>query len=181
MSLQLFGYKSSSVNTALLATSAQAQTIITDVAAVQTDVDAIQTDVNTIEAGVALPAADATTNTLIGEVIGNKTDAAQTVVAGTRSLMGYIKGLLGMVGTNSVQTGTITMTDPATSNTATVTAVNTGRYFLIMLGSTTNNTSQNGAIVNARITLTNATTITAARDTGTGNVTVGFLLVEMKA
>ena len=42
-----------------------------------------------------LPAADATDNDQIADVVGQKTDAAQTTVGTTRSLMGYIKGILG--------------------------------------------------------------------------------------
>jgi hypothetical protein len=43
---------------------------------------------------MTVPAADATTNTISRDVIGNKTDAAVVAVGTTKSLMGYIKGIL---------------------------------------------------------------------------------------
>jgi len=41
-----------------------------------------------------VPAADATANAQINEVVGNKEDAAQVTVGTTRSLVGYVKGLM---------------------------------------------------------------------------------------
>lgn len=41
-----------------------------------------------------VPAADATSNTMPAHVIGNKTDAAVTTVATTKSIIGYAKGLV---------------------------------------------------------------------------------------
>ena len=41
-----------------------------------------------------VPAIDATFNSQINEVLGNKADAAQEVVGTTRSLIGYVKGIL---------------------------------------------------------------------------------------
>ena len=51
-------------------------------------------DVSTVAANMAVPSADATANVLERDVIGNKTDAAQVTVGTTRSLMGYMKGLM---------------------------------------------------------------------------------------
>lgn len=41
-----------------------------------------------------VPTADATTDTTIRDVVGRKTDAAVTVVAATKSLMAYLKGVI---------------------------------------------------------------------------------------
>jgi len=46
-----------------------------------------------------VPTADATTDTVMRDVIGRKTDAAQTTVGTTRSLMGYLKGTLNQLAT----------------------------------------------------------------------------------
>lgn len=46
------------------------------------------------------PAQNDTDNHNVNDAVGNKTDAAQTTVGTTRSLMGYIKGVLG--GTNKI-------------------------------------------------------------------------------
>ena len=59
----------------------------------------------------AVSSADSTANATIADVIGNKTDASQTTVGTTRSLMGYLKGVLTTVLTlavapTSVETGT---------------------------------------------------------------------------
>jgi len=59
----------------------------------------------TLPALYTVPTADATTNTNERDVIGNKTDAAVGAVTTTKSLMGYLKGVLNAVtaGTLSVQ------------------------------------------------------------------------------
>lgn len=80
----------------------------------------------------------------------------------------------------SVQTGTISIGGAATSNTATITSVNTGSALLVWGGVTTNNAG--GAdynTVGTRITLTNATTVTATRNTASANTTtVAFTVLE---
>lgn len=60
--------------------------------------------------------ADSTANSNIADVIGNKTDTAQTTVGTTRSLMGYLKGVLTtvltlMVAPTTVETSTFSV-DP---------------------------------------------------------------------
>ena len=52
------------------------------------------TSLASITAQHTVPAQDATANVDMGDVIGNKTDAAQVVVAANRSLVGYQKGLM---------------------------------------------------------------------------------------
>lgn len=51
-------------------------------------------DVSTIAANQAVATADGTANALQRDVIGNKTDAAVLTVGTTKSLLGYIKGVL---------------------------------------------------------------------------------------
>ena len=52
------------------------------------------TDNAALATNITVPTADATDNTVERDVIGNKADAAQTTVGTTRSLMGYLKGVL---------------------------------------------------------------------------------------
>ena len=61
-------------------------------------------DVATVAAAVAVidgfhdvPTADATTNTVMRDVIGNKTDAGVQAIAANKSLIGYIKGIVDML------------------------------------------------------------------------------------
>lgn len=51
-------------------------------------------DVAAVVANQAVPSADATANALERDVVGNKTDAAVTTVAATKSLMAYLKGAI---------------------------------------------------------------------------------------
>lgn len=79
----------------------------------------------------------------------------------------------------SVQRGTITVAGGSTSNTATVTAVDTSKSELRMLGFSGSSTSSGGAEEWAvRIALTNGTTVTATRAANTQSVTVSFELTE---
>lgn len=52
-----------------------------------------------LEAQERAPGSDATNTVLMTQVIGNKADAQQQTVGTTRSLMGYIKGILTKLGT----------------------------------------------------------------------------------
>lgn len=56
--------------------------------------DAGAAEVTVIDGYHDVPAADATANAQMRDVIGNKSDAAQTVIGTTRSIIAYIKGLL---------------------------------------------------------------------------------------
>lgn len=78
-------------------------------------------------------------------------------------------------GIKSIQYGTISVTGAGTTNTATVTAVNTAKSVLSNLGSTENVASET-----LRLALTNSTTITATRDSAAsaGTSTVSFCLTE---
>lgn len=78
----------------------------------------------------------------------------------------------------SVQYVDITLGSGVTSNTATITSVDATRSFVVLDGTTTTITAQNGATTQARIELTNATTVTAVRNTGTSSVTVRGMIVE---
>lgn len=82
---------------------------------------------------------------------------------------------------NSVQQVSITIATGATSGTATITSVDTSRTILIPQGQTCTVTTDTAANFNlARIELTNATTITAYRNTSSAadTVTVNCAVVE---
>ena len=57
----------------------------------------------------AVPTADVSTNTNARDVIGNKTDAAVAAATTTKSIMAYIKGVLGWIGTVVNTGGTATL------------------------------------------------------------------------
>lgn len=78
---------------------------------------------------------------------------------------------------DSVQSGTITMTG-ATSNTATITEVDTTRTAILYLGETTTSTPQGYGRNRSTVVLTDSTTVTATRLTGTDNSTVGYNVVQ---
>ena len=79
----------------------------------------------------------------------------------------------------STQRGSITISGVATSNTATITAVDTTKTQLRLLGLSNNSGagSDPGGDV-ARIALTNSTTITASRGIGGADVVVSWELTE---
>lgn len=62
-----------------------------------------------IQTTQAVPTADATTDTLTRDVVGRKTDAAITTVGTTKTLMAYLKGLLGGFGAPVNTGGTATL------------------------------------------------------------------------
>lgn len=75
--------------------------------------------------------------------------------------------IAGLIATKSVVRGTITITG-ATSNTATITSVDTTNSRLRTLGFTCNNNLDTAAQYNTVLALTNATTITASVITSPG-------------
>lgn len=77
----------------------------------------------------------------------------------------------------SVQRGTITLAT-VTSNTATITSVDTTKATLEMLGWNTNDTANNPTNWDVRIVLTNATTITGTMGTASATVGLGYQVVE---
>lgn len=76
----------------------------------------------------------------------------------------------------AIYRGTIAIANTATSNTATITSVDTTKALIFPLGVESTETSV--ANTNVRVALTNATTVTASRGGSTGSVTVGFQVVE---
>lgn len=83
----------------------------------------------------------------------------------------------------SNQSGTISVASGATSNTATITSVNTAKSFVLPLGTTEDsNAVPPSSDPNAQwftLTLTNATTVTALRNTAAAvNNVVGYQVVE---
>lgn len=87
--------------------------------------------------------------------------------------------LRGGGGVKSVQRGTITLANGVTSNTATITAVVLANTRLVYLGNTSENAGGSGAAPTvARLAMTNETTVTASRITGTDAAIVSFEVVE---
>lgn len=82
-------------------------------------------------------------------------------------------------GIKSIQRGTITVS-AATSNTATITSVDTTKTLISKLGSTTTVSvaSYEPGRSECRVELTNATTVTAYKNTSTDSITVGYQVVE---
>ena len=76
-----------------------------------------------------------------------------------------------------VQYGTITMT-AATSNTATITSVDTSKSVCLYLGWTTTMTTTSALECSPTLVLTNATTVTASRGSATNNTTASYCVLE---
>ena len=76
----------------------------------------------------------------------------------------------------SIQRGTISISG-ATSNTATISSVDTTKSVLRHLGQSTSSSSYTDRAL-ARIYLTNGTTITADRGSSTNSTTVSYEVVE---
>lgn len=127
----------------------------------------------------AVPAADATANAEVRDVVGNKTDAAVTTVGTNKSLMAYVKGLLGKSVIKSIQYGVVVIST-GTSATATITSVNTAKAVVLNLGSFSSGAATSTQVL-AGLTLTNGTTVTANRGLSTSeNTDVYFCVVEFE-
>jgi hypothetical protein len=96
---------------------------------------------------------------------------------GSQAVSTWLAGGAGAV--KSVQTGLISITG-ATSNTATVASVDVNNAILLMHGQTYSVSSMDQSKAQARITLTNPTTVTATVNTSPAGETtvVAFTLVE---
>jgi hypothetical protein len=81
------------------------------------------------------------------------------------------------VGVKSIQAGTIALIN-VTSNTATISSVNTAKAFVIFNGFSTNVTGGDMGRAMVRVSLTNATTVTAEKNTFSDNSTVSYTVVE---
>ncbi len=80
---------------------------------------------------------------------------------------------------SSVQFGTVSLTTTQTSNTASITSVNTGRSVVFYLGTSTTTASLSINSVSFGVSLTNSTTVTAARETSTSATqSVAFVVVQ---
>lgn len=79
----------------------------------------------------------------------------------------------------SVQMGTIAIT-AGTSNTATITSVNTSNSAVALLGFTAANTTFDFELNNPVLVLTNSTTVTASVARLTTNCTAGYIVVEFQ-
>jgi hypothetical protein len=81
----------------------------------------------------------------------------------------------------SIQRGTITISGFDTSQTATITSINTAKSFISFGGSTSVNTSTSAEIIRpARVVLTNSTTVTAtcAAQNSSAATTISYEVVE---
>lgn len=80
---------------------------------------------------------------------------------------------------SSIQHGTVTVGASNTGGTATISSVTTSRSVLFYLGVTNTTSTTSSNVVHCRIDLTDATTVTATRNTSTSAVlTVGYIVVE---
>lgn len=81
-------------------------------------------------------------------------------------------------GVKSIQRGTITIAAAESSNTATISSVDTNKAFVLYGGHTFSGTSSAFSSLAANVVLTNATTVTASR-VGTNNDTIlAYTVVE---
>lgn len=90
------------------------------------------------------------------------------------SLSGRAATIAGAI--KSVQRGVITLSMGVGSNTATITSVDTSKSMIFYLGVAGDATATNN--IEARVALTNATTVTATRDGTTNSSGVGYQVVE---
>lgn len=85
--------------------------------------------------------------------------------------------------TQSVEEFTILIGTSATSNTATISSVDTSRTLIVWGGLSSNATTADPSVTSARVTLTNSTTVTAVRNTSdaTDTVTVSGTAVQFNS
>lgn len=81
-------------------------------------------------------------------------------------------------GIASIQRGTITIASSTTSNTATISAVDPSKSFVIWNGSKFPGSYSNFSGAFASVNLTNATTVTAERSSTLQDIVVAFTVVE---
>lgn len=81
-------------------------------------------------------------------------------------------------GIKSVQRGTITLGSGTSITTVGISSVNTSKTFLNWLGSITSTTTDPYTFAMIRLELTDSTTITAYRGSGTNSGTVSYEVVE---
>ncbi len=79
-------------------------------------------------------------------------------------------------GIKSIQRGVISIAGAASSNTATITSVDTAKAVISCLGSTGTDASTNSS--SGYVALTNATTVTATRGGSSGTGSVSWQVVE---
>ena len=106
------------------------------------------TPVTSLSADILVPTADAATNTVERDVVGNKTDAAVTAVGTTKSVVAYSKGILTQA--NAIKT----KTDNLPANTAT--------EFADLKGSGWTSAANVKSIMDAVLSLENNTAFTAS-------------------
>lgn len=134
------------------------QTVLNYLNAISTDAAVVAAEV---KMGVTLT--NATTVTFTRTSTG-------VAATGRFQLVTYVPGVL-----RSVQRGTIVLS-AVTSNTATIAAVNTTKYRLVMLGWYNAEIQVEDDYTD--LALTNATTLTATRGSGSGTSTVSYQIEE---
>ena len=92
----------------------------------------------------------------------------------------YITPAAGGAALNSIQQGTISITSGNLTNTATINAVDTDKAFLLHLGNTAPSSTGPKAI-HTRLTLTDATTVTATRGVTDSEAAVRFVVIEFSS
>lgn len=90
------------------------------------------------------------------------------------------EAISGISPVRSIQHGSIAISNGASSNTATITAVTTAKTQLTLLGARYGGTVTAFTDAGVALTLTNSTTITAERNGTTGTITVRFCATEFK-
>lgn len=106
------------------------------------------------------------------------TATRNTAETNTVTVQGCVVEYVSLTLNSAIQYGSITLGSSVTSNTATISSVTTANAFVAYLGFNSTDSSTNGAVNFANLTLTNSTTVTATRTTGTNSVTVFFVVVE---
>lgn len=111
---------------------------------------------------------------------GTGTELAKTVPvwANFLAIEAFLNGL-NVSTVKSNQFGTITISPGSATGTATITSVDVTKTLLNWLGESDDQATLNPSKALARITLTNATTVTATRNTTTTDtVIIGFQVME---
>jgi|GEM_PF-4972260 len=106
------------------------------------------------------------------------TATRNTSAVGTLTVQATVVEYTAIALASAIQYGTITLGSTVTTNTATITAVTTANAVIGFLGYTTNNSTTAANTNVPSVELTNTTTVTAKRNTGTGSVTVGFVVIN---
>lgn len=137
-------------------------------------------DVSAIASALLVPTADATTNTNERDVIGNKTDAAVSVVGTTKTIIAYVKGLIGLhaAGTTDAATATFARDVIGNKSDAAVTTVGTASSIMAYLKGLANGGTGAGTTFWISKTLISSNIVTATPPDITGVSSGGDLAIR---